>query len=151
MYPHIIQLNKIIKNSEGTECATLQAMEKAEKIDTNRVFDGYIHLALQKGKSTEFTDICVKKVENFILSKLDHDPEEAARMLNRIGQISKNSARDDKFPAVMNVIEPLLKKIYALNTESVKFAKVTYGSHGTGPLQHPKYVEIFTEFASSNR
>lgn len=151
IFPLVIQMGRIVKNSDKVGKVTLRALEKIEEIEKDKIFDGYINLALQYEKTSEFTKICINKIESLILSKLYHNPEEAARMLNRIGQISRGSARDDSFPAIMTIIEPYLKKIYALDPESIKFAKVTYGSHGTGPFQHPKYVQIFTEFVSSNR
>ena len=83
--------------------------------------------------------------------KLLKDTDEAAKMLSRIGQSSKHKGREDEFPEPIKLIRPFLEKIYDMNPSSIVNAKVIYGSHGTGPFQHPKYVEIYQEFMASKQ
>jgi hypothetical protein len=106
---------------------------------------------LQKSKSEKFTNSCLERLGAILSEKLLYDADEAARMLNRIAQFSKDKGREDEFPETMKLVRPFLEKIYNKNPSSIGHAKIIYGSHGTGPFQHPKYVEIYNEFQTSKK
>ena len=150
MHPNILSpFFEIILDSKKAEQSVLDAMLRAESVEDMRVIQGYTDGALQKSKSEDFKNACLERLDAMLTRELLKDTDEAARTLSRIGQWSKGKGREDEFPKTMELVSPFLEKIYSRNPTSIDKAKVIYGSHGSEPFQHPKYVEIYQEFIRS--
>jgi hypothetical protein len=148
LYPNIVGTLETLEFSSEAEQAVLNAMQKAESIEGMRVLDAYTSLVMQKNKSDGFVIRCLERLEALLSSVVSKNPAEAAKMLRRIGT-SASMHRDVEFPVTMKLVLPLLQQIYKADPKSIKFAEIEYGSHGSDPFQHKKYVEIFKAFMAS--